>query len=75
MARILSYIAALLFAAAMSAPATAQQVVRSTTVDATSVTVYRAPYRSSGGTLDLDELEGFALISETRTITLPDGEA
>ena len=36
------------------------------------VTVYRAPYRDSGS-LDLDELGGFALVSETRLVHLPDG--
>jgi hypothetical protein len=37
-----------------------------------SVTVYRAPYRGSGS-IDLDRLEGFALISETRAVQLPAG--
>jgi hypothetical protein len=37
-----------------------------------SVTVYRAPYRDSGS-IDLDQLAGFALISETRTVHLPAG--
>lgn len=37
-----------------------------------SVTVYRAPQRSSGS-IDLDDLGGFALISETRTVHLPAG--
>jgi hypothetical protein len=37
-----------------------------------SVTVYRAPNRGSGS-IDLDRLEGFALISETRTVHLPAG--
>jgi hypothetical protein len=37
-----------------------------------SVTVYRAPYRSSGS-IDLDRLQGFALISETRAVRLPAG--
>jgi hypothetical protein len=39
---------------------------------ALSVTVYRAPARASGS-IDLDRLEGFALISETRTVHLPAG--
>lgn len=39
-----------------------------------SVTIYRAPYRSSGA-LELDDLEGFALVSETRTVSLPVGES
>src|SRR3984885_5647862 len=37
-----------------------------------SVTVYRAPERVSGS-IDLDRLEGFALVSETRTVHLPAG--
>ncbi len=41
---------------------------------ALSVTVYRAPYRVSGS-IDLDRLEGFALVSETRVVHLPAGES
>jgi hypothetical protein len=41
---------------------------------ALSVTVYRAPYRPSGS-IDLDQLQGFALVSETRAIHLPAGES
>src|SRR4030088_2535154 len=37
-----------------------------------SVTVYRAPFRNSGS-IDLDNLGGFALISETRVVHLPAG--
>src|SRR5882724_6785472 len=37
-----------------------------------SVTVYRAPFRSSGS-ITLGALGGFALISETRTVRLPAG--
>lgn len=39
---------------------------------ALAVTVYRAPYRGSGS-IDLNDLRGFALISETRTVHLPAG--
>jgi hypothetical protein len=39
---------------------------------ALNVTIYRAPYRNSGS-IDLDELQGFALISETRLVRLPAG--
>src|SRR3546814_18775754 len=39
---------------------------------ALSVTVYRAPDRDAGS-IDLDDLGGFALISETRTVHLPAG--
>ncbi len=37
-----------------------------------AVTVYRAPYRSKGS-IDLNDLGGFALVSETRTVHLPAG--
>ncbi len=40
-----------------------------------SVTIYRAPGRAGGGSIDLDALGGFALISETRAISLPAGES
>jgi hypothetical protein len=36
------------------------------------VTVYRAPYRESGS-IDLDNLDGFALITETRLVRIPAG--
>jgi hypothetical protein len=36
------------------------------------VTVYRAPYRDSGS-IDLDNLNGFALVTETRLVRFPAG--
>ena len=39
-----------------------------------SVTLYRSPYRAAGG-FDLDALGGFALVSETRTVSIPAGES
>lgn len=36
------------------------------------VTVYRAPYRNSGS-IELDDLNGFALVTETRIVRLPAG--
>jgi hypothetical protein len=39
-----------------------------------SVTVYRAPDRSAAS-IDLNDLQGFALVSETRTISIPSGES
>lgn len=51
------------------------QTVTSAGPDGVSVTVYRAPYRSSDQAMDLDWLEGYALITERRTITIPQGEA
>jgi len=38
------------------------------------VTVYRAPHRDLGS-INLDDLRGFALISETRTVHLPAGKS
>src|SRR5882724_3544897 len=38
------------------------------------VTVYRAPSREAGS-INLDDLRGFALISETRTVHLPAGKS
>lgn len=52
----------------------AQTVVTSAAPDKVSVSVYRDPERDRGS-LDLENLNGFALISETRTIDLPAGEA
>jgi hypothetical protein len=40
---------------------------------AVSVTVYRDPYRASGS-IELDRLNGFALITETRTVHLHAGD-
>jgi hypothetical protein len=54
-----------------AAPAMAADALASMPSDL-SVTVYRAPDRGSGS-IDLDELGGFALISETRTVHLPAG--
>ena len=63
----------LLGALAMSTSARAADVAASAPRDL-SVTVYRSPYRSAGG-FDLDRLGGFALVSETRTVSIPAGES
>jgi hypothetical protein len=52
-------------------PATAADTLASMPSDL-SVTVYRAPFRSSGS-IRLDNLGGFALVSEIRTVRLPAG--
>ena len=54
-------------------PATAQSVATSAGPDAVKVTVYRNLNRSSDERLSLDWLGGYALISETRTVSLPAG--
>ena len=58
----------------LSAPiaAHAQDLTASAPVDV-SVTVYRDPFRSKGG-FDLDNLNGFALITETRRVVLMPGQ-
>lgn len=63
---------ALLLALACAAPAAAQHVVTSPGPEAVSVTVYRDP---SGRDMDISWLNGYALITETRTVTLPAGDS
>ncbi|WP_374414748.1 DUF4139 domain-containing protein [Novosphingobium colocasiae] len=50
-------------------------VVTSAAPDAVAVTIYRAPSRAADEPMDLDWLEGYALITETRTVDVPAGEA
>jgi hypothetical protein len=64
---------ALLTALASPAVASAAEVAAAAPRDV-SVTIYRNPHRGSGG-IDLDELGGFALVTETRDVTLPAGES
>jgi hypothetical protein len=65
-------IALLLLAAA---PAAAQPLVVSPRPDSVSVTVYRNPDRGPDEAIQLDWLEGFAMITETRTFALPAGQS
>ena len=65
----------LALAAVAAAPLGAQTIVTSTRPDSVDVTVYRAPGRSPDTPFELDWLEGYALISETRTVSLPAGES
>jgi hypothetical protein len=58
-----------------AAPAGAQQIVTSAGPDRVAVTLYRDPHRAADGTMDPEWLNGFALVSETRQVTLPAGEA
>jgi hypothetical protein len=59
----------------LSGAAYAQTVVTSGDVEASSVTIYRNPDRGAGGEIDLSNLQGLALITETRTMSLPAGDA
>ncbi|WP_137679509.1 DUF4139 domain-containing protein [Aurantiacibacter suaedae] len=61
----------------LASPANAQD---RPTVDASApteqaVTIYRDPNRAAGDRLDRDNPQGFAMISEVRTVTLPPGES
>jgi hypothetical protein len=56
------------------ASAGAQTIVSSPRPDRVGVTVYRDPQRQAEQRLNLQWLNGFALISETRRVTLPAGE-
>ena len=53
--------------------ARAQAIVASPAPDKVAVTVYRSPY--GAGALDLRWLNGFAMVRETRHVSLPAGES
>lgn len=57
------------------ASATVARLVTSAGPEKVSVTVYRAPGRAAGQPIDRAAPDGFALISETRTIALPAGRS
>lgn len=66
---------ALLALVLCSAPALAQDPVVSAGPESVSVSVYRAPDRDSDTAMDLDWLEGYALVTEKRTVDIPAGKA
>jgi hypothetical protein len=55
-------------------PAGAQSIVTSPGPARVGVTIYRAPNRGADTPIDLGWLNGYALISETRQISIPAGE-
>ncbi len=63
----------LIAAMAMPAPVSAQQVVTSAAPAEVSVTIYRAPDRDADEAIDLDWLEGYALVTERRLVNIPAG--
>lgn len=65
---------ALLIAFALTGPAHAQAIVTSPAPDKVAVTVYRNPDRGLEP-LNLQWLGGYALVSETRRVSLPPGES
>lgn len=65
----------LLLIALLPLPAGAQRIVTSQRPDAVAVTLYRDLHRPSSQAPNLDWLNGYAMVSETRRITLPAGES
>ncbi len=68
-------VAALPAAVPLRAQDAAPAIVASAGPEKLSVTVYRAPYRSADAEIDRDNPQGFALITETRTVTIPAGRS
>lgn len=62
-------------AASPSAQAQARSVVEASAPSDLSVTIYRDPGRAPDEEMNRRYPEGFAMISETRTVTLPAGES
>jgi hypothetical protein len=71
---IMAALSAILFPCAGGA-ATAQTIVSSSGPERVAVTVYRNPQRSAAEAPNLRWLGGYALISETRQISIPAGES
>lgn len=66
---------ALLGATILAAPLWAREVVDAAPPSDLSVTIYRDPDRDLDEPLERDYPQGFAMISETRRVTLPPGES
>ncbi len=62
-------------AGALTLPAAAQDVVTSDAPETTSITIYRDPNRGGDDAINRNWLNGFALVTETRTIAIPAGTA
>lgn len=60
---------------AAPAPGQDRQVVEASAPHSLAVTVYRDPHRGAGQAMDANWPRGFAMISETRTVSLPPGES
>lgn len=61
--------------ALLAAPLAAQEAIVSTSPEKVGVTVYRAPERGAAEAMDLDWLQGYALVTEKRTVTIPAGRS
>lgn len=58
-----------------SVAAEAREAVSASSPQRVAVTIYRDPDRAADQRMNADWPEGFAMISETRTVTLPPGES
>ncbi len=58
----------------LSTPLHAQPVTTSPAPDAVSVSIYRAPERGRDEAMELSDLRGFALVTETRRVSIPAGD-
>ena len=66
----------LLFAVALwTTPALARETVEASPPKGLAVTLYRDPNRGADQEMNRDWPQGFAMISETRQVTLPPGES
>ena len=68
-------VATLILFAAIPAQAQDRQIVEASEPQDLAVTVYRDPNRAPWQQLDRNNPRGFAMISETRMVTLPPGES
>ncbi|MEZ5682582.1 MAG: hypothetical protein R3E14_14935 [Erythrobacter sp.] len=59
----------------LAVPAGAREPVDASAPEKLSVTVYRDPQRGEEDSMNRDWPEGFAMISEVRTVTLPQGQS
>jgi hypothetical protein len=73
--RLLLLASALSGGSSFEASLAAQTVVTSDGPNDVDITIYRAPGRGEESELDLEWLEGYALISETRQVSIPAGES
>lgn len=73
--RVLPLLCALWSGAACAQAPVAASIVKASAPEKVAVTVYRDPNRRVGWVMSTDWPEGFAMISETRTVTLPAGRS
>lgn len=75
LSRVLGVILAVVLTAPLAAQTPTPTVVTSAAPDSVAVSVYRAPGRGADEAIDREDPEGFALITEKRTVTIPAGRA